>query len=81
MDAAAPVIQVLAWVGILQSLQGLNTGILEALGHARAIFRWTIVFFACHLVAFVVGLHWGMLGVAAGYAISTTIVEPVLPRA
>lgn len=75
-SAAAPVIQILAWVGALQALQSLNTGILEALGHARAIFRWTIVFFACHLVAFVVGLHWGMLGVAAGYAISTTIVEP-----
>jgi O-antigen/teichoic acid export membrane protein len=75
-SAAAPVIQILAWVGALQALQSLNTGILEALGHARAIFRWTIVFFACHLVAFVVGLHWGMLGVATGYAISTTIVEP-----
>jgi O-antigen/teichoic acid export membrane protein len=73
---ATTVIQVLAWVGILQSLQSLNTGILEALGHARAIFRWTVVFFVAHITAFVVGLHWGIVGVAVGYAVSTTLIEP-----
>jgi O-antigen/teichoic acid export membrane protein len=74
--AAATVIQVLAWVGILQSLQSLNTGILEAVGRARAIFRYTVVFFAAHLVAFAIGLRWGIVGVAVGYSISTTLVEP-----
>jgi O-antigen/teichoic acid export membrane protein len=73
---ATTVIQVLAWVGILQSLQSLNTGILEALGHARAIFQWTIVFFVAHITAFVIGLHWGIVGVAVGYSISTTLIEP-----
>ncbi|HWH96193.1 MAG TPA: MOP flippase family protein [Baekduia sp.] len=73
---ATTVIQVLAWVGILQSLQSLNTGILEALGHARAIFRWTIVFFSAHVTAFAIGLHWGIVGVAVGYSISTTLIEP-----
>jgi O-antigen/teichoic acid export membrane protein len=73
---ATTVIQVLAWVGILQSLQSLNTGILEALGHARAIFRFTIVFFAAHITAFVIGLQWGIVGVAVGYSISTTLIEP-----
>ena len=29
-----------------------------------------------HLVAFIVGLHWGIIGVAVAYAISTTLVEP-----
>jgi len=73
---AVTVIQVLAWVGILQSLQSLNTGILEALGHARAIFQWTIVFFVAHITAFIIGLHWGIVGVAVGYSISTTLIEP-----
>ena len=56
------VIQVLAWVGApLQPLQSLNTGNIEALGHARAIFRWTISgsCSSSHLVAFVVGLQAG----------------------
>ncbi|MET0600904.1 MAG: MOP flippase family protein [Baekduia sp.] len=73
---AALVIQILAWVGILQSLQSLNTGILEALGRARTIFRYTVVFFVAHLIAFAVGVHWGIIGVAVGYTISTTIIEP-----
>lgn len=74
--ATAALIQILAWVGILQSLQSLNTGVLEAVGRARAVFRYTLVFFGAHIVAFVVGLHWGVTGVAAGYAISTTLIEP-----
>ena len=30
------------------------------------------------MVAFIIGLHWGITGVAAAYAISSTFVEPVL---
>jgi O-antigen/teichoic acid export membrane protein len=73
----APILQVLAWVGLIQSLQSLNTDVLQALGLASRVFRFTIIFTTSHLVAFVVGLHWGVIGVAAGYAISTTLVEPI----
>ena len=45
-------------------------------GRARTIFRYTVVFFFAHLIAFAVGVHWGIVGVAVGYAISTTIIEP-----
>jgi O-antigen/teichoic acid export membrane protein len=74
---ATPIIQVLAWVGIVQSLQSLNTDVLQARGNARAVFRFSILFTGTHLVAFLIGLHWGVVGVAAAYAISTTFVEPV----
>jgi O-antigen/teichoic acid export membrane protein len=72
-----PIIQVLAWVGIVQSLQSLNTDVLQARGNTRAVFRFTILFTGTHFVAFLIGLHWGVVGVAAAYAISTTFVEPV----
>jgi O-antigen/teichoic acid export membrane protein len=74
---AVPLIQILAWVGLLQSLQTLNTEILQARDRTSTIFRFSLVFFVAHLVAFVVGLHWGVVGVAAAYAISSTLVEPV----
>jgi O-antigen/teichoic acid export membrane protein len=74
---AIPLIQVLAWVGLLQSLQTLNTEILQARDKTSTIFRFSIVFFCAHLLAFIVGLHWGVLGVAVAYAISSTLVEPV----
>ncbi len=77
---AVPVLQILAWVGLLQSLQALDTGILEARDRTRAIFWFTVGYFSLHVCAFVVGLQWGIVGVAAGYAITTTLVEPVYCR-
>ena len=74
---ATPVLQILVWVGLLQSLQTLNTGILIALDRTRLLFRFSIGFFAAHLVAFVVGVQFGIVGVATGYAISSTVVEPL----
>ena len=76
-DAAVPVIQILAWVGIVQALQSLSVDVLMARDRARTIFRFSLVLVTCHLVAFVVGLNWGVVGVAVAFAISTTLVEPL----
>ena len=75
--AVVPVLQVLAWVGLLQSLQTLNTNILQALDRTRTLLRFSTVFFLGHLAAFVIGLRWGIVGVAAGYAVSSTVLEPL----
>jgi O-antigen/teichoic acid export membrane protein len=76
-DPMVPVVQILAWVGLLQSLQTLNGNILQALDRTGTLLRYSVAFFALHLTAFVVGLQWGIIGVATGYAISTTVLEPV----
>jgi O-antigen/teichoic acid export membrane protein len=73
-----PLIQVLAWVGLLQSLQTLNTEILTARDETATVFRFSLIFFAAHMTAFAVGLQWGVTGVAVAYAISSTLVEPIL---
>jgi O-antigen/teichoic acid export membrane protein len=74
---ATTLIQILAWVGLLQSLQTLNPNILQALDRTNTLLRYTIVFFALHLTAFVVGLQWGVVGVAVGYLVSSLVVEPL----
>ena len=74
--AAIPVIQILSWVGLLQSLQRLNSSILEARNRTGALLKYAVIVFFASLAAFVGGLHWGIVGVATGYAISSTIVEP-----
>jgi O-antigen/teichoic acid export membrane protein len=74
---AVPVVQILAWVGIVQALQALNSDILMARDRTRTIFRFSLVVTASHLAAFAFGLQWGVVGVAAAYAISTTLVEPI----
>jgi O-antigen/teichoic acid export membrane protein len=73
---AVTVVQVLAWVGLIQAVQALNTDILMARDRTRTIFRFSILVTASHLIAFGVGLEWGVVGVAVAYAISTTLVEP-----
>ena len=75
-EKAVPVVQILAWVGIVQAVQVINMDILLARGRSRTMFRFAIVVTAAHLAAFTIGLQWGVIGVAAAYAISTTLVEP-----
>jgi O-antigen/teichoic acid export membrane protein len=76
-SAAVPVVQILAGVGLLQALQSVNTSVLLALDKTHILFRYTIGFTASHLIAFSIGLHWGIVGVAAAYAISNALVEPI----
>jgi O-antigen/teichoic acid export membrane protein len=74
--SVVPVLQVLVWVGLLQSLQSLNSSVLLALGRTRALFRFSLFHFGSHLIAFAIGVHYGITGVAVAYAVSSTIVEP-----
>jgi O-antigen/teichoic acid export membrane protein len=74
--SAARVIQILAWVGMLQSLQGLNSSVLQARNRTRELLRYGVVVCVSSLTAFVLGLHWGLIGVAVAYAASSTLVEP-----
>jgi O-antigen/teichoic acid export membrane protein len=75
---AAPLVQALAWVGVLQAIQVLNVDILQARGRTSVLFRYMVGFTIAHVIAFVIGLQWGVLGVAIAYAVSSTFVEPVL---
>jgi O-antigen/teichoic acid export membrane protein len=75
--AAGPVLRILAWVGLLQSLQRLNGDILQALDRTSLLLRFSIGAFVVNLGAFVLGLRWGILGVAACFAVSSTLVEPI----
>jgi O-antigen/teichoic acid export membrane protein len=74
--SAVPVIQVLAWVGVLQSVQGMNSAVLRAVDRTGLLLRYSIVVSVASTVAFVAGLPWGIVGVAVAYAISSTLVEP-----
>jgi O-antigen/teichoic acid export membrane protein len=74
---AATLIQILAWVGVLQALQSINTDILQARGKASKVLRFTVIFAGAHVVGFVIGLQWGVVGVAAAYSITSTLVEPI----
>jgi O-antigen/teichoic acid export membrane protein len=75
-ESAVPVLQILAWAGLLQSLQGLNGSVLRALDRTGTLLRFSIVAVVATTGAVIVGLPRGIVGVAAAYAITSTVVEP-----
>lgn len=74
-EDAVPVLQILAWVGLLQTLAAWHGSILMALGRADALFRATLLFFATYVVAFLIGTRWGIIGTAVAYAVVEPLVE------
>jgi O-antigen/teichoic acid export membrane protein len=73
-------IQVLAVVGMAQSLIGVNSVALTAIGRTGPLLRFSILTFVLSLVGFVVGVHWGLVGVAAGYLATNAVIVPVYLR-
>jgi O-antigen/teichoic acid export membrane protein len=77
-DGTVPVIRALGWIAILQSLQTLNSGILQARNRTGTLLRFSIMALISNLVAVVAGLPWGIVGVAVALALASTVVEPTL---
>jgi O-antigen/teichoic acid export membrane protein len=75
-NAAIPIIQILVWVGLLQSLQRLNGSILQACDRTGMLLGFAVVTAVGNIAAIIVGLHWGVLGVAAGLAVVSTLTQP-----
>lgn len=77
--AVAPIF---AWLGVASLTQPISntTGwIFICQGKTATMFRWGVYSSAVTVVAFIVGMHWGAVGVAAAYAISGYVLRiPVL---
>lgn len=76
---AADTIAWLAPVGFLQSIVSTSGAVLAATGNTRKLRNLGFVGVPFMLLAFAVGLHWGIVGVAAAYCIANLIwIFPVL---
>ena len=71
---AVPVLRILAPVGLLQSLTTITGQIYLATGSTGAMFRWGTLFSAVLVVGFIAGLPWGIIGVAAIYAVLSALL-------
>jgi O-antigen/teichoic acid export membrane protein len=69
-----PVLQLLSLAGVAQTYQTLNWSVIQALGKSGLLLRFMSYSSAVTVGAFVLGLHWGVVGVAASYAIARWIV-------
>jgi O-antigen/teichoic acid export membrane protein len=69
----ASLIMWLAPIGFIQSLVSAGGVVFQALGRTDLLLRLGIVSSIMHVTAFITGVHWGLLGLAAAYFIVTLI--------
>jgi O-antigen/teichoic acid export membrane protein len=72
--AAIPVLQLLCLAGIAQSLQAFNGNVYQARGLPGLFLRFMVFSTGVTFSAFVLGLHWGVTGVAGSFAVARAIV-------
>jgi PST family polysaccharide transporter len=69
-----PLLEILCWLGIPQSILTLNGSIYHSLGRADLAFRVGLILKLNLVIGFVAGLYFGgLLGLALGYAIAGTV--------
>jgi O-antigen/teichoic acid export membrane protein len=69
-----PIFQILAAVGLLQSVQTTVGIIYQAKGRTDWLFRWSLCVLAVSVLAFVIGVRFGTVGVATAYAIANWLI-------
>jgi len=71
---AIPVFQIFCWVGLLQSIWTTVGWIYFSQGRTGLYFTMGLISSAVFVLAFVIGIHWGIMGVAWAYAIGNLIL-------
>ena len=66
-----PVLDILCWVGMMQSIGTTLGTIYLSTGRIRTAFLLTLCSTPIFILSFVIGLRWGITGVALGYAIAS----------
>lgn len=78
---AGRVLSVLAWVGVFQPLISLSGTLVVARGFTRWFFGAGLIATTTTTVAFVLGLPWGIMGVAMAYLLSQLLLAfTVVPK-
>ncbi|TGV70356.1 lipopolysaccharide biosynthesis protein, partial [Mesorhizobium sp. M00.F.Ca.ET.149.01.1.1] len=68
--AVAPIFALFVIAGLMQSVSSTTGWIFICQGKTKTMFHWGIYSSLTTVASFIVGLHWGAIGVAAAYAIS-----------
>ena len=76
-DAAVPVLRLLCVGGLATSLMSLNQSVLQSRNRPGTMLRFNILATAASVTGYIVGLHWGVVGVAASVAIVRTSLLPL----
>lgn len=73
-----PIVQVMALAAVVHAATALGAVVLTSIDRTATVLRFSIGEVALVLTAIGVGLRWGAVGVAAGYALATAVARSVL---
>lgn len=76
-EGMIPLLQVFAMVGALRSISALSSGIFQSQGRADLQFRVGGTMGLVGIGAIVLGLKWGVLGVAVSYSVYYAVALPI----
>jgi len=69
-----PILQVFGLLGAIQSIGTTVGWIYQSQGRTDVMFRWGLISGSIFIVSFVVGLRWGVLGVAVAYTVANFLL-------
>jgi O-antigen/teichoic acid export membrane protein len=73
---AVPVLQVLALVGVPHAVTYLNKAVVDAAGRPDLSLRIAALTAVVNVIGFAVAVRWGMVAVAASYAVCAYLLVP-----
>jgi len=76
--AMVPILRILALVGMVNSITSLYNSVYLARDRMALYLRVSLPIQAFQVVGIVVGLKWGIVGVATGYAVTTLAGAPIM---
>lgn len=74
----APVLTVLAVAGARETVFSITQSLMRAHGAGKLVLRYELVATAVQLTGIIVGLRFGLIGVALGYTIAGFLLSPVM---
>jgi len=74
---SVPVMQILALIGILQSVLFFNGSVMKASGKPNWFLGIMLLTAICSVIGFLIAVQWGIYAVAASFVIAGYLVAPV----
>lgn len=72
------VLQILCFIGAVQSITTVVEPVLYAKGRSDIGFKWNCFKVCCTATAFILGVRWGIVGVATAFVIVSALLGPVI---
>ncbi len=73
-EGAIPILQILCLVGLKQPIGSTTGWLYKAKGRTDLMLRWNFIAMVITIVAFIIGIRWGVIGIATAYAIRSYII-------